>query len=188
MNFLNDTITFIDQYCIDGIFISVLLILLIRLLFKYKTDTHYAALLLKWLILSFSFLILINIIEQLLFPRQAESQVSFINRAFGPYFWAYWIMFFFSALFPLLLLFKKLGDRLYFLLLVAILMNIGWLFESFVIHMSSLHRDFATELNPYVPYYRERMILFRGLCLGIGALLFGNILHVLLNKKRTSNL
>lgn len=168
--------TFMDTYCIDGIFISVLLILFVRLLFPQKLDTHYATLILKWLILFFVLLIYINIISSVLFPVQAESAHSFNNRAFGPYYWAYWIMFFFGAVFPLLLFIKKLGNSLYFLFAVAVLMNIGWVFESFVSHVTSLHRGiYSSSLNPYLPFYGERVILLYGLLLGIVVLVMGNV-------------
>ncbi|MDB5258657.1 MAG: hypothetical protein JWM14_3352 [Chitinophagaceae bacterium] len=184
MQLLSDTINFTATYFIRGLFISVLLVLLVKLFFKQKINTHHAVLILKWIILSYTFLFIIKLITQFLFPIPSESFQSFTSRAFGPYYWAYWSMFFFSTLFPLLLLFKKWGHNVYFLLLVSVFLNIGWLFESFVVHMTSLHREFGTMHNPYLPFDEERMILLYGFCLGITALVLGKALAVLLPSKQ----
>jgi molybdopterin-containing oxidoreductase family membrane subunit len=73
--------------------------------------------------------------------NQFESFV-FINRAFGPYAWAYWIMVSCNVLFPQLFWFKKIRRSVPFMLIIAILVNVGMWFERFVIVVSSLHRDF----------------------------------------------
>ncbi|HEX7343539.1 MAG TPA: NrfD/PsrC family molybdoenzyme membrane anchor subunit, partial [bacterium] len=66
----------------------------------------------------------------------------FLNRAFGPYAWAYWIMVSCNVIIPQLLSIKKLRLNLAFLFVISILINVGMWFERFVIIVTSLHRDF----------------------------------------------
>jgi Ni/Fe-hydrogenase subunit HybB-like protein len=66
----------------------------------------------------------------------------FINRAVGPYAWAYWIMVSCNVLSPQVFWIKKLRTHIPTLFVVSILVNIGMWFERFVIVVTSLHRDF----------------------------------------------
>jgi molybdopterin-containing oxidoreductase family membrane subunit len=70
------------------------------------------------------------------------EQFVFINRAFGPYWWAYWIMVSCNVIFPQLFWFSKIRRSIPAMLIVAILVNVGMWFERFVITVSTLHRDF----------------------------------------------
>jgi molybdopterin-containing oxidoreductase family membrane subunit len=65
-----------------------------------------------------------------------------INRAFGPYAWAYWIMVSCNVFFPQLFWFKKIRRSVPVTLIIVILVNVGMWFERFVIIVSSLSRDF----------------------------------------------
>ncbi len=67
---------------------------------------------------------------------------TFLNRAFGPYAWAYWIMISCNVLVPQFFWFKKLRNSIPFLFVATIFINIGMWFERFVIVVSSLSRDF----------------------------------------------
>jgi len=66
----------------------------------------------------------------------------FVNRAFGPYAWAYWIMVSCNVLFPQLFWFRKIRRSIPAMFVIVILVNVGMWFERFVIIVSSLHRDF----------------------------------------------
>jgi molybdopterin-containing oxidoreductase family membrane subunit len=66
----------------------------------------------------------------------------FINRAFGPYAWAYWIMISCNVLTPQLFWFKKLRTSIPVMFVASIIINIGMWFERFVIVVSSLSTDF----------------------------------------------
>ncbi|MHB1049631.1 MAG: NrfD/PsrC family molybdoenzyme membrane anchor subunit [Bacteroidota bacterium] len=66
----------------------------------------------------------------------------FLNRMFGPYWWAYWTMFTCNVVTPQLFWFKKLRTSLWVSFILAIFVNIGMWFERFVIVVTSLHRDF----------------------------------------------
>jgi len=66
----------------------------------------------------------------------------FINRAFGPYWWAYWTMVTCNVLIPQLFWFKKVRTWVPAMFVISILINVGMWFERFVIIVTSLHRDF----------------------------------------------
>ena len=66
----------------------------------------------------------------------------FINRAFGPYAWAYWTMVSCNVFIPQLFWSRKLRRNLTVTWIISIFVNIGMWFERFVIIATSLHRDF----------------------------------------------
>jgi molybdopterin-containing oxidoreductase family membrane subunit len=66
----------------------------------------------------------------------------FVNRAFGPYGWAYWTMITCNVIIPQLFWFKKIRRSIPIMFVVSIFVNIGMWFERFVITVTSLHRDF----------------------------------------------
>ena len=66
----------------------------------------------------------------------------FENRAFGPYWWAYWIMVSCNVISPQLFWFKKIRQNIALVWIVSIFVNIGMWFERFVITVTSLSRDF----------------------------------------------
>ena len=72
----------------------------------------------------------------------AAEQYAFINRAFGPYWWAYWSMMTCNVISPQLFWFKKIRTSIVFTFALSIVVNIGMWFERFVIIVTSLHRDF----------------------------------------------
>jgi molybdopterin-containing oxidoreductase family membrane subunit len=67
---------------------------------------------------------------------------TFVNRAFGPYSWAYWIMFSCNVFIPQLFWFKKVRRSIPLMFIIAIFVNIGMWFERFVITVTSLSRDY----------------------------------------------
>ena len=67
---------------------------------------------------------------------------AFINRAFGPYAWAYWIMVTCNVISPQLFWIKKIRTTPWMIFVVCIFVNIGMWFERFVITVTSLSRDF----------------------------------------------
>lgn len=66
----------------------------------------------------------------------------FVNRAFGPYGWSYWVMVSCNVLIPQLFWFKSMRRSIPVMFVVSIFVNIGMWFERFVITVTSLHRDF----------------------------------------------
>ncbi len=67
---------------------------------------------------------------------------TFVNRAFGPYWWAYWIMVSCNVISPQLFWFKIFRTNTILMWIVSIFVNIGMWFERFVITVTSLSRDF----------------------------------------------
>jgi molybdopterin-containing oxidoreductase family membrane subunit len=67
---------------------------------------------------------------------------AFINRAFGPYAWAYWTMVSCNVLVPQLFWSRRLRTNIAVSFVVSIFVNIGMWFERFVITVTSLNRDF----------------------------------------------
>ncbi len=76
---------------------------------------------------------------------------AFLNRAKGPFAWAYWTMVTCNVVVPQFFWFKKFRTHLGWLFFSSILINIGMWFERFVIVVISLHRDF---LPSSWDYYR----------------------------------
>ncbi|MEZ4266042.1 MAG: NrfD/PsrC family molybdoenzyme membrane anchor subunit [Myxococcota bacterium] len=67
---------------------------------------------------------------------------AFVNRAFGPYAWAYWIMVSCNVITPQLIWFEKVRQSPMILFILSIFVNIGMWFERFVITVTSLANDF----------------------------------------------
>jgi Ni/Fe-hydrogenase subunit HybB-like protein len=70
------------------------------------------------------------------------EQYAFLNRATGPYWWAYWAMMSCNVFSPQFMWFKKLRTSIMFSFFISIVVNIGMWFERFVIIVTSLHRDY----------------------------------------------
>lgn len=67
---------------------------------------------------------------------------AFLNRATGPYWWAYWTMMTCNVISPQLFWVKKIRTSIVATFILSIIVNIGMWFERFVIIVTSLHRDF----------------------------------------------
>ncbi len=72
----------------------------------------------------------------------AAEQYAFMNRAFGPYAWAYWIMMTCNVISPQLFWIKKIRTSIVATFILSLVVNTGMWFERFVIIVTSLHRDF----------------------------------------------
>jgi molybdopterin-containing oxidoreductase family membrane subunit len=70
------------------------------------------------------------------------ERFTFMNRAFGPYAWSFWMMMFCNVFAPQILWFKKMRTNLLVVFIVAFFANIGMWFERFEIIVTSLTRDF----------------------------------------------
>jgi Ni/Fe-hydrogenase subunit HybB-like protein len=85
---------------------------------------------------------------------------AFVNRALGPYAWAYWIMVSCNVLSPQLFWVKRLRRNLWVMWGVAVLINIGMWFERFVIVVTSLSRDYLPSAwGSYAPTWVELLTL-----------------------------
>jgi len=106
------------------------------------------------------------------YSGQEVERFVFINRAFGPYAWAYWIMVSCNVLFPQLFWSKKVRRSVPVMMVIVILVNVGMWFERFVITVTSLHRDF---LPSSWGYYKPTLVDF-GILLGSFGLFFTLVL------------
>ena len=70
------------------------------------------------------------------------EQYAFLNRATGPYAWAYWAMMTCNVFSPQFMWIPKLRRSIMFSFAISIVVNIGMWFERFVIIVTSLHRDY----------------------------------------------
>jgi len=90
------------------------------------------------------------------------EQFVFVNRAFGPYAWGYWIMFTCNVFVPQLFWFKFFRTNMVTVFIISIFVNIGMWFERFVIVASSLHRDFLPSSWDYYSPTRWDVMTFIG--------------------------
>jgi molybdopterin-containing oxidoreductase family membrane subunit len=70
------------------------------------------------------------------------EKFAFINRAFGQYSWAYWIMVSCNVITPQLFWFKKVRENHSLVWIICIFVNVGMWFERFVITCTSLANDY----------------------------------------------
>ena len=82
------------------------------------------------------------------------EQYAFLNRATGPYWWAYASMMTCNVISPQLFWSKKLRTNLMFTFVMSIIVNIGMWFERFVIIVPTLCRTFLPSTwNMYHPSF-----------------------------------
>lgn len=85
---------------------------------------------------------------------------AFINRAFGPYAWSYWIMVSCNVITPQLFWSKRIRTSITASFIISIFVNIGMWFERFVITVTSLNRDFLpSSWRYYMPTTFDFMFL-----------------------------
>ncbi|HWN67215.1 MAG TPA: hypothetical protein VNM90_06220, partial [Haliangium sp.] len=82
------------------------------------------------------------------------EKFAFLNRAFGPYWWAYWTMVFCNLVAPQVFWLKKARTNPWIVVLVSIAVTIGMWFERFVIIVTSLTR---TMLPSSWHYYKPTL-------------------------------
>ncbi|MBM9500551.1 polysulfide reductase NrfD [Leptospira sp. 201903071] len=84
---------------------------------------------------------------------------AFVNRAFGPYGWAYFIMFSCNVFSPQVFWWKKLRTNIPVMFIISIVVNIGMWFERYVIVMTT-HADFLpSSWDMYIPTVYDFMML-----------------------------
>ncbi len=70
------------------------------------------------------------------------EKFAFLNRAFGPFAWAFWTMISCNVLIPQLLWFRRVRTNVAVVFVISLLINVGMWLERFVIIVTSLHRDY----------------------------------------------
>jgi len=84
-----------------------------------------------------------------------NERFHFLNRALGPYQWAWAMMISCNVLVPQVFWFKWCRQKLWFVFIISILVNVGMWFERFVIIVIGLHREF---LPSNWGYYRPTIV------------------------------
>lgn len=117
----------------------MLLLIFVKFFFKKNLETKTILITIKWLVITYVTLGLINYTIGFLFY---PDDYAFVDRATGPYAWAYWLMFFGACILPFTLLLKRLSSNIFYVLGITFLMKIGMYFERFTIIITSIHRDY----------------------------------------------
>ena len=86
------------------------------------------------------------------------ERYAFVNRALGPFAWAYWTMVVCNVVLPQLYWFRRVRRSIAAVFVLSIFVNVGMWFERFVIIVTSLHRDFLpSSWATYTPTIIEIM-------------------------------
>ena len=125
-------------YCLIPI---ILTLIFVELIFKNRFETKKVLNLIRWTIIFYTIITWTFYLIGMATTENPE-EYAFINRATGPYAWAYWIMFVSAIILPLTLFIKKLASKFWYVILVAFGMKSGMYFERFVIIVTSFHRDY----------------------------------------------
>ena len=141
MNQFDKIIKLIDSNFIYCLIPIVITLIISNKVFKDKVPTKEALKIIKWSIIIYTTIILIQFTFNLFVNNEF---FQFIDRATGPYKFAYLLMLSCSVILPFTLLIKKIGNKIWYVLAISILMKIGVYFERFVILVTSLHRDSLT--------------------------------------------
>ena len=84
----------------------------------------------------------------------------FINRAFGPFAWAYWTMVICNVATPQVFWSRRARANPWIVFAVAVCVNVGMWFERFVIIVTTLHRDYLpSNWGTYAPTWVEILTL-----------------------------
>ncbi len=84
------------------------------------------------------------------------ERFTFWNRAFGPFWWAYWTMVTCNFIIPQIFWFQRARRHILTMFVISIFVNIGMWFERFTIIVTSLHRDFLpASWDTYAPTIYE---------------------------------
>ncbi len=83
------------------------------------------------------------------------EKFALVNRAFGWYSWAYWIMVTCNVIVPQIFWFRKARTSILVMFVASLLVNVGMWFERFVIIITSLAQDF---LPSSWGYYRPTWV------------------------------
>ena len=122
------------------------LIIIMRRMFRLQhliTDNHLA--LMNKIIIATSLMVGYAYAVELFmawYGGIAVERYAFVNRALGPYAWAYWTMVGCNVVVPQLLWSGRIRRSAVLMYPIILLVNVGMWFERFVIVVTSLHRDY----------------------------------------------
>jgi hypothetical protein len=146
----------IETWFIRGAWISVAFLMLVKQFAKKRIDTRFAFSVMRWMLIVFAAATALLLLSDLLRPHN-QTFLYRMNNSF------YWIMIG-GNLLPLLLLFKKVAERNYLLLLLSAGISIGWWMEALIIHLGN---------RRYYPFTNEALVIAFGIAFGIVLLIIG---------------
>jgi molybdopterin-containing oxidoreductase family membrane subunit len=137
---------FVAGAIFSGFAMVLTLMLITRVVFKledYITLEHIA-LMNKIMMITGSIVGVAYITEFFIawYSQVEFEQYAFINRATGPYWWAYASMMTCNVITPQLVWIRRIRYSIPATFVLSIIVNIGMWFERFVIIVTSLHRDY----------------------------------------------
>ncbi|MGZ9675629.1 hypothetical protein [Flavobacterium sp. GNP001] len=174
----------IDANTIHCIIPIILTLIVVEFIFKKRFETKKILnLICKFIILYSIITWTYSLIGMIFYPEK----FAFIQRATGPYAWAYWIMFLSALILPFTLFIKKIASNFYYVMFVAIFMKIGFYLERFVIIVTSYHRDYGEEIRnvEFIDSFTFRVIMLFIQGFIIALTLLG--IFEILKKKRLQN-
>jgi hypothetical protein len=177
-------IEIVDANFIHCLIPIILTLILAEFLFKKRFETKKVLnLICKFIILYSIITWTYSLIGMIFYPEK----FAFIQRATGPYKWAYWIMFLSALILPFTLFIKKIASNFYYVIFVAIFMKIGFYFERFVIIVTSYHRDYGEEIRnvEFIDSFTFGVIMLFIQGIIIAIILLG--IFEILKKKRLKN-
>jgi len=160
-------------YCLIPI---ILTLIIVELIFKNRFETKKVLNLIRWTIITYT---IVTFTFYLIGMVINPDEYAFIDRATGPYAWAYWMMFLSALILPFTLLIKKLASKYWYVILVAFGMKIGMYFERFVIILTSFHRDYLPE-NANSEFENENTDLIDLFSFGIGIIFLQGLIITIL--------
>jgi Ni/Fe-hydrogenase subunit HybB-like protein len=137
---------FVAGAIFSGFAMVLTLMLIARVLFKledYITIEHVESMN-KIIVLTGSIVGIAYITEFFIawYSGVQYESYAFVNRATGPYWWAYWSMMTCNVISPQLFWIRGIRRSILWTFILSIIVNIGMWFERFVIIATSLHRDY----------------------------------------------
>jgi len=148
-------IEIIDANLIHCLIPIILTLVLVELITKNAFETKKALNCIRWSIVVYT---LVTFSIYLYGMLKNPNEYAFLNRATGPYAIVYWMMFLGASILPITLIFKKLGSKFWYNLVVAFAMKSGMYFERFIIIITSFHRDYLPLNKTFI--YENRAIEF----------------------------
>lgn len=182
MELLDRIINSIDTNIILCLIPLILSLWITNKIFKEKYYSKSVLNIVSWTVIFYSFIILIRFVIEIII--NAEN-VAIYNRATGPYWWSYWLMFFCATIFPFTLLSKKLRVKFWYVLIVAFSIKIGFYFEIYVIILSNFHREHTPigwSNSNFIYLYEIGKFFIQGIFIAILSLVIYNSIISLKNK------
>ena len=172
MELFDKAFQFFDVNVILCLIPMILTLWVINLFFKERFNTIKVLNFIGWIIIFYSSLNLLRFVIEIFIDYE---NIAIYNRATGPYWWSYWLMFLLATALPFTLFYKKLRSKFWYVMILAFGIKSGSFFEKFVIIVTSIHRDYLPSSWTYVNFpYILGVIFLQGFLLAIFSLIIYN--------------